>query len=59
MRLHCARRSASAAVAAVALLCVLGLQHELHTESDQSARDHRTSDDRGGANSSRADGGGL
>jgi catalase (peroxidase I) len=35
------------------------LRYELHTKSDQSARDHRTSDDRGGANSSRADGGGL
>jgi hypothetical protein len=35
------------------------LRHELHAESDQSARDHRTSDDRGGADNSCADGGGL
>jgi hypothetical protein len=35
------------------------LRHELHTESDQSAFDHRTSDDRRGADNSCADGGGL
>ena len=61
MRLHYTRRSAAAAVAAVALLCVLGsCGTSFHTEPDRSTRDdRRTSDDRCGHPNHFADDRGL